>query len=191
MKGREAEYCESRAAQAFVWRLRSAGGERNKEEGDKRGSEGLALESLLELRTPEEDSGGGQRRRTPEEDTIGRSSHTVTSAHTTSDQGRGRDAGSTPAEVYEEGSGGHGEVLGGCERVESKWWKSEEPQPDLVTERSWQAGGASLGLLSAQGAGWPITDTTKLQKCHLPSRGRPTLLPRIMLRRSLRKDLHF
>lgn len=55
-----------------------------------------------------------------------------------------------------------GEVLGGCERVESKRWQSEEPQPDPVTERSWQAGGASLGLLSAQGAGWPITDTTKL-----------------------------
>lgn len=76
LKGREAEYWESRAAQVFVWRLRSAGGERNKEEGDKRGSKGLALESLLELRTPEEGSGG-------------RSSHTVTSAHTTSDEGRG------------------------------------------------------------------------------------------------------
>lgn len=135
---------------------------------------------------------GAAELRTPEEDSGGRTPHTVTGAHTTSDEGGGRDAGSPPpAEAYEEGRGGHGQVWGGREPVESKWRRSQEPQSDPVTEQSWQAGGASLGLLSAQGAARPITDTTKLHKCHLPSRGRPTLLPPITLRRSLRKDLHF
>lgn len=46
-----------------------------------------------------------------------------------------------------------------------------------LIEWSWQAGGASLGLLSAASAHRPITDTTELQKCHFPSRGRPSLLP--------------
>lgn len=51
----------------------------------------------------------------------------------------------------------------------------------FLIEWSWQAGGASLGLLSAESVERPITDTTKLHKCHFPSRGRPSLLPWIML----------
>lgn len=149
----------------------------NKEKGDKRGSERLALLEQLELQTPEEDS----RRR---------GSHIVTAAHTTSDKERRRDAG----RAHWQRCIKRGEEVTGKFWVdvnESKWCKSTESQLALVTERSWQAGGASLGLLSAQGAGRPITDTTKLCKCHLPSRRRPTPLPGIMRRCSLRKDLHF
>lgn len=61
----------------------------------------------------------------------------------------------------------------------------------FLIEWSWQARGASLGLLSAGSVEGPITDTTKLHKCHFPSRGRPSLLPRIMLCAPLRKDLYF
>lgn len=52
------------------------------------------------------------------EDSRGRSSHIVTAAYTTSDEERQRDTGSTLAEVYQEGRGGHGKVLDGCERVQ-------------------------------------------------------------------------
>lgn len=72
----------------------------------------------------------------------------------------------------------------------SKWERRAELNVVLVQrwsqgfliEWSWQAGGASLGLLSAESVERPITDTTTLHKCHFPSRGRPSLLPCIMLR---------
>ena len=73
--------------------------------------------------------------------------------------------------------------LGACTVI----WSSRA----FLIEWSWQAGGASLGLLSAGSVERPITDTTKLHKCHFPSRGRPSLLPCIMLCAPLRKDLYF
>lgn len=54
-------------------------------------------------------------------------------------------------------------------------WRSSQV---FLIEWSWQARGVSLGLLSAGSAARPITDTTKSNKCHFPSRGRsglPTL----------------
>lgn len=60
-----------------------------------------------------------------------------------------------------------------------------------LTEQRWQAGGTSLGLLSAESVVRPITDTTKLLKCHFPSRGHPSLLPGVMLGDALRKGLYF
>lgn len=60
-----------------------------------------------------------------------------------------------------------------------------------LTKRCWQAGGTSLGLLSAESVERPITDTTKLLKCHFPSRGHPSLLPGITLGDAPRKGLYF
>lgn len=60
-----------------------------------------------------------------------------------------------------------------------------------LTDWSWQTGGTSLGLLSAGSVERPITDTTKLLKCHFPGRGHPSFLPSIMLGTALRKDLYF
>lgn len=71
------------------------------------------------------------------------------------------------------------------------WCLCRKMRGRTLTEWSWQAGGTSLGLLSAESVEGPITDTTKLLKCHFPSRGHPNLLPSIMLGAALRKDLYF
>lgn len=77
-------------------------------------------------------------------------------------------------------------------RSYSKTWCSYKKKRRVtLSEWSWQAGGTSLGMLSAESVERPITDTTKLLKCHFPSRGHPSLLPRITLGAALRKDLYF
>lgn len=91
--------------------------------------------------------------------------------------------------IFQGGGGrkGHGEVLAGWKtrrqsRVQLAARTVKRSSRGFLIEWSWQAGGASLGLLSAESAERPITDTTKLHKCHFPSRGRPSLLPCITLR---------
>lgn len=91
--------------------------------------------------------------------------------------------------IFQGGGGrkGHGEVLAGWKtrrqsRVRLGARTVKRSSRGFLIEWSWQAGGASLGLLSAESAERPITDTTKLHKCHFPSRGRPSLLPCITLR---------
>lgn len=95
----------------------------------------------------------------------------------------------TAEPIFQGGGGrkGHGEVLAGWKtrrqsRVRLGARTVKRSSRGFLIEWSWQAGGASLGLLSAESAERPITDTTKLHKCHFPSRGRPSLLPCITLR---------